>query len=152
MIKKRRIANALYKKILQAVPISTVDLVVVRGYGKNREFLLGKRRNKPYKEKWFIPGGRILWGESLTEAVQRHLKGELGLHSVHFSFVSHYSFENPPGEQGVRYFALLHIYRVEIGKGVEPRPDKENSEFAWFKKIYPSWLEPLQQILKIAGL
>ncbi len=151
MIKKRHVSDPLFKRILQSVPISTVDLVVVRGRGKNREFLLGKRANKPYKGQWFIPGGRIFYGETLEQSVNRHLRRELGLHSKHFKFLFHYCFNNPPGNAGVKYYALLHVYMVEMKKGVEPKHDPENTALAWFRKINPRWPSPVRQILRHAG-
>lgn len=151
MIKKHHISNPLFKKILKSVPISTVDLVVIRGKGKSREFLLGKRKNKPYSGKWFIPGGRVLWGESLEKAVQRHLKQELGLHSKHFKFVFHYCFNNPPGEMGIRYYTIFHVYEIEMRAGIKASHDEENVELAWYKKIDKTWPMPVKQILKVVG-
>ena len=40
--------------------------------------LLGKRLNRPAKGFWFVPGGRILKGESMAEAFKRLTQVELG--------------------------------------------------------------------------
>ena len=151
MIKNRKISGALFKKILQSVPIATVDLIVVRGRGKNREFLLGKRANKPYQGKWFLPGGRVLLGETLEDAVKRHLRRELRLRLGHIKFVCHYCFYNPPGNLGVRYYTLYHVYEVMLKSNVRPKHDPENVTLGWFHKIDPAWPKPVREILRHAG-
>ena len=40
------------------------------------------RNNEPGKGVWFTPGGRILKGESLEEAVTRVLRKETGLEAT----------------------------------------------------------------------
>ncbi len=149
---KRRIPDGLYKKILRLMPIPTVDLVVIRGKGKNREFLLGKRANNPYRGRWFVPGGRILWGETLTQAVRRNLRQELGLRPVRIKFVSHFTFHNPPGNLGVKYYTLCHVHLVEVKPSAKPRHDAENSGLAWFKKIDRRWPLPTREMLRLGGI
>lgn len=151
MLKKKRIPDKLYRQILKSVPISTVDLVVIDKPNKNNKFLLGKRKNNPYKGKWFIPGGRVLLGETLEEAVQRNLKQELGLHSKKIKFLFHYYINNPPAEVGVKYYTILHVYMVQTETGAVVKKDEENIELAWFDKINENWPKPVKEILKIAG-
>lgn len=62
-----------WRSIVQHVPIVSVDLLVKVGNG----VLLGKRRNKPAKGYWFIPGGRVQKCETRGEAVHRIAKEEL---------------------------------------------------------------------------
>lgn len=57
----------------------TVDAVVF-GYEEGViSVLLIKRKYDPYKGKWAIPGGFLLDGESLEDAVQRELQEETGI-------------------------------------------------------------------------
>jgi len=69
------IDKPLHSKIRASIPIATVDLLVVYKHG----LLLMLRNNEPAKNLWFIPGGRILLGEPLEEAVRRILEKEARL-------------------------------------------------------------------------
>lgn len=57
------------------MPVTCVDLIVIH---KNK-FLLGKRMNKPLKNNWCFPEGRILKDESFDQAIYRKAKEETGL-------------------------------------------------------------------------
>ena len=147
----KRVSDATYKLMLQSMPIATVDLVVVRGQGKNQEFLLGRRANNPYRGKWFIPGGRILRGETLDQAVKRQLKQELGIRGGKATFVTHLCLNNPPANVGARYYTILHVYKVQVASGTEAKRDSENFELGWFKRIDPTWPSPVKRIVRELG-
>ena len=55
-----------YQKMLQAMPVVSVDLIVSDETGR---VLLGKRNNRPAAGTWFVPGGRLLKGEDIAHAV-----------------------------------------------------------------------------------
>ena len=57
------------------MPVLCVDMVV-RHKGK---FLLVKRKNEPLKDQYWLPGGRVLKGERITQAVHRKMKEEVGI-------------------------------------------------------------------------
>lgn len=69
------IDDDLYAKIKQAMPIPTVDAIITF----NDKFLLVLRNNPPVKDTWWIPGGRVLRGEPLEDAIRRHVREETGL-------------------------------------------------------------------------
>ncbi len=56
-------------------PLPVVSAIVV----KNREVLLVKRRNPPYKGKWCLPSGFAEIGESIHDAALRELEEETGI-------------------------------------------------------------------------
>lgn len=64
-----------WETVIRNVPIVSVDLVVECRNG----VVLGKRSNEPAKGEWFVPGGRIVKGERLVEAVHRIANEELGV-------------------------------------------------------------------------
>lgn len=47
-----------YATVAKNVPIMSVDLLIHHDEG----LVLGKRRNKPAKAEWFVPGGIVLKG------------------------------------------------------------------------------------------
>lgn len=69
------IEEALYKRIVAATPILTMDLIVSLGGA----LLLLKRSIHPAKGLLWMPGGRIGKGEDLNEAARRILWAETGL-------------------------------------------------------------------------
>jgi colanic acid biosynthesis protein WcaH len=64
-----------YEEIKTLMPLPCVDLLIIH----DGKLLLMLRNNEPGKDLWFTPGGRILKGESLEQAVNRVLKKETGL-------------------------------------------------------------------------
>lgn len=64
-----------WQAIVEHTPIVSVDLLILQQDG----ILLGKRKNKPAKGFWFVPGGRVHKGETRHEAVHRIAKEELGI-------------------------------------------------------------------------
>jgi ADP-ribose pyrophosphatase YjhB (NUDIX family) len=69
------IDDELYAKIRQAMPIPTVDAIITF----SDTFLLVLRNNPPVKDTWWIPGGRVMRGEHLEDAVLRHVREETSL-------------------------------------------------------------------------
>ncbi len=69
------IEKQLYEKIKKVIPVLCVDLVLHKG----SKVLLCFRENEPAKGLWWIPGGRVLKGETLADAVTRKGHEELGL-------------------------------------------------------------------------
>ena len=67
-----------YSQAVDALPLVSVDLVVVNDMGK---VLMGLRRNAPAKNWWFTPGSSVRKCEPFTHALERVAKWELGLQS-----------------------------------------------------------------------
>ena len=65
----------LFSSIIQNAPLISIDLVVKNS---NDKILLGKRVNKPAKNSWFVPGGRIFKDETMQDAFKRITKDEIG--------------------------------------------------------------------------
>lgn len=69
------IDSRLYKKMVEIMPIPTVDAITTY----KKKFLLLLRNNPPVKDNWWLPGGRIRLNENLDMAVLRQLYEETGL-------------------------------------------------------------------------
>jgi colanic acid biosynthesis protein WcaH len=72
---KSMLDDATFKTIIDSTPLISIDLVVRDAEGR---VLLGQRLNRPAQGFWFVPGGRILKGESLGSAFRRLTLVELG--------------------------------------------------------------------------
>ena len=73
-IEEKPVPPSEWQKIVENVPLVSVDLVVEHDSG----VLLGKRENEPARGAWFVPGGTVLKNETRAEAVHRVAEEELG--------------------------------------------------------------------------
>ena len=60
----------LYKQIRASMPLASVDILAVH----EGRLLLMRRVNEPGKGVWFVPGGRIRYGETHEQTVLRELE------------------------------------------------------------------------------
>lgn len=65
-----------FLSVVDRTPLVAVDFILVRD---SREVLLGLRKNRPAKDFWFVPGGRIFKNEKIADALIRVSGSELGL-------------------------------------------------------------------------
>lgn len=142
-----RIPERIYKQILKLVPIPCTDAVIVR----NGKFLLGKRINRPASGRWFLIGGRILRGESLTHSVLRHIRIETGLKVKVERLLGAKETIFKNSAQGPASHAVNSVFLV-AAPTFRVRPlNKENSEFKWLSKIERSWHPYVKEMLRRAG-
>ena len=72
---ERWLDEETFKCVVKCAPLVSIDLIVEN---KNGEILLGRRKNSPAKNFLFVPGGRILKGETIFKAFDRITFSELG--------------------------------------------------------------------------
>jgi len=65
----------LFSSIVENAPLISIDLIIKDA---SENILLGKRVNKPAKNSWFVPGGRIYKDETIDFAFNRITKDEIG--------------------------------------------------------------------------
>jgi colanic acid biosynthesis protein WcaH len=65
-----------FLEVIDRTPLVSIDLIVRDEHGC---LLMGLRRNEPARGFWFVPGGRILKGETLEAAFERITLAELGV-------------------------------------------------------------------------
>ncbi len=75
-MESKRLDDLTFKTVIHSTPLISIDLVV---RDSSDRVLLGQRLNRPAKGFWFVPGGRVLKGESLSTAFRRLTLGELGI-------------------------------------------------------------------------
>ena len=72
---KNYLQPSTFNTVVKNTPLIAIDFVVVN----EGKILLGKRRNRPAKDCFFVPGGRICKGERIDEAFNRISEAELGV-------------------------------------------------------------------------
>ena len=74
-------------------PSVTVDLVVFGVERGTTRVLLVRRKNKPFADRWAIPGGFVDMDEPLDDAARRELLEETGVHMKKLTQL--HTFGNP---------------------------------------------------------
>lgn len=62
-----------------ALPLVSIDLMLTCRTGDGEVLLLGMRNNRPARDFWFSPGGRIRKNEGIQLAMHRIASEELGM-------------------------------------------------------------------------
>ena len=74
-----RLSDATYHEVIAGMPIVCVDVVLQRKV--DHKVLLVKRNREPVRAVWWLPGGRLLKGETFFQAAERKIQGEIGISS-----------------------------------------------------------------------
>ncbi|MEM6630310.1 MAG: NUDIX domain-containing protein [Bacteroidota bacterium] len=114
-----------------------VDAVV---FGYNREnllILLVQQKFGPYKDQWVLPGGFVLNGESLNQAVNRELQEEAGIKVDYLEQLYTFGDEvgrDPRGQViSIAYLALVNPQKLYL------KADTDAQDAQWFPiKNFPS--------------
>src|SRR5574343_212151 len=67
-----------YKKVLSMMPFPCIDVAIIC----EGKVLLVKRKDEPAKDEWWVPGGRILKGETMKQCAIRKAKEEVNIDCV----------------------------------------------------------------------
>jgi colanic acid biosynthesis protein WcaH len=126
-----------FLNVVQNAPLVAVDFLLMRG----NEVLLGLRNNRPAQHFWFVPGGRILKNETITQALLRVADNELGLAELvkngQLKVTFYGTYEHFYGDcfAGVdistHYVVLAH--QVILPKDFDlPLADDQHSAYQWW--------------------
>ena len=111
-------------------PALTVDAVAVRGSGEEREVLLIRRGQEPWKGCWAFPGGFVDVGESPEDAVARELFEECNIVGKASEIIA---VRGEP-ERDPRGHVVSIFYRVEVDRNSgEPLAGDDAAEAEWVK-------------------
>ncbi len=131
------IPENLYKKIIKEMPVPCVDAVIL-DQGK---VLLMKRNNPPGRGWWWIPGGRIRRGESLSKALLRQAKEETGLDIEIIRLIDVYSL---PWKYRHDVAATYLVKKT----GGKLKLNSEHSDFRWISDIPDNVHDHIKKVLK----
>ncbi len=127
--------NSLFSTIIDNTPLVSIDLIVRNQAGN---VLLGCRSNQPAKGFWFVPGGRILKNETLSDAFLRLTEAELGqsfeitsarYHGLYEHFYSDSVFgDQPDTHYVVNAFELIIDAVLEL-------PKTQHNKYQWLSEF-----------------
>ena len=125
------LAHDTFQTIVTHTPLVSIDLIVRDLQGR---VLLGKRRNRPARGVWFVPGGRVNKNETLDAAFGRITLTELGVELVRSAarfkgVFEHFYPDCFAGEvTSTHYVVLAFELRIE---GLGAIPPDQHSESCW---------------------
>lgn len=128
-----RLEQQLFKTIVANSPLISIDLIVRNREGKA---LLGQRQNRPAKNYWFVPGGRIFKDESFEQAFKRITQEELG-HESHLSeakflgVYEHFYTDNFSGTDFSTHY-VVHGYELKLELVDLELPEVQHNAYQWF--------------------
>lgn len=109
-------------------PLGGVQVAVSALVSREDTVLLVRRANPPAAGKWSLPGGHVLMGERLHDAVRRELAEETALvHARVGALLEVVEIVRPEA----RAHYLVHVYRVGVDPGVEAQAGDDAAAAAW---------------------
>jgi len=116
---RKYLADDIYAKMVRDAVIVCVDIILVRRSANKKECLLIKRSSEPVKGHWWMPGGRMLKGETFFDGAVRKARLETGIEAVKpvqvlgvwntFFPTSHWDTPISKGTQTVNAVVLVEI-------------------------------------------
>lgn len=103
------------------------------------------RKNKPGKDLWFSPGGRVHKGETLEEAVIRVLREETDLKPIKMEQKGTASHIWPESH------AITTYYKVEVDKD-NVKMNDEHRNYKWYHKKGAGLHPYLKEMIEKAGI
>ena len=104
-------------------------IVVITGIVKYKDKILLLKRNSKmemHPNRWSFPGGKVIAGETVLEALKREIKEETNLEILDAKrYISDYTFTRPSGKNTIGFCFLVNSNTNNV------KLSKEFTEFAW---------------------
>tara|TARA_B100001057_G_C22794554_1_gene929050 strand:+ start:140 stop:577 length:438 start_codon:yes stop_codon:yes gene_type:complete len=121
--------NKTFEALVNLAPLISIDILITQ----NDKFLLGNRINRPAKNYFFSPGGRIYKNETIKEALKRIAKKELNLNfSYDPSFIGvyeHFYNDSIYEDVSTHYVNLAYEYHTDDLLNL---PEEQHDQYKWF--------------------
>ena len=121
-----------FLRVVDATPLVSIDLILRNA---RDEVLLGRRLNRPAKDSWFVPGGRIRKNERVREALHRISEREIGVlieEAELLGVFDHIYEDNFLGVEGVNTHYVVLGFAARLRDGVKLTPDDQHGELGWW--------------------
>ncbi|WP_322630140.1 GDP-mannose mannosyl hydrolase [Halothiobacillus sp.] len=119
--------------VIRDTPLVAIDLLIAF----DGQVLLGRRKNRPARGTWFVPGGRILKNETLQVAFSRISAKELG-EGIAWAFArfhgvfEHFYMDDFFGQDvGTHYVVLAYVVNLDP-QMFNALPTGQHSQFELF--------------------
>ncbi|TPD49117.1 MAG: GDP-mannose mannosyl hydrolase [Thalassolituus maritimus] len=127
-----------FKTIVDTTPLVSIDLLVRNADG---QILVGKRVNRPAQGYWFVPGGRILKNERITDAFARLTEAELGIRldiaaATYLGLYEHFYDDSifTDGGDNISTHYVVSGFEVVLPEGYSSLPYEQHNEYRWLSE------------------
>lgn len=121
-----------FQQIIQQTPLISIDLIV---RNEKNEILLGLRNNRPARNYWFVPGGRVLKDESLSVTFERLTTDEIGLScsiaDADFIGVYEHLYSDSAFDKTVSTHYVVLAYTFFVDSNDINLPDQQHRSYQW---------------------
>ena len=136
--KRKFLPDEFYGQMVRDCVVCCVDCVVVRfnTLTQRKECLLVERATEPARGIWWLPGGRLIKGETFFEGAIRKTRQETGLENVEpiqvlgfyntFFPASHWDTEDDKGTQTAQPIVL-----VKLQDNADVLLDRTSERYRW---------------------
>jgi colanic acid biosynthesis protein WcaH len=133
----------VYGPLVRDTVVCCVDILLVRycHATARRECLLVERRSEPAKGLWWLPGGRLLKGETFFAAARRKAWQETGVSDVQpiqvlgvwntFFPKSSWDTADSKGTQTVNPIVLVEMQSAKPGATPDIKLDEQSENYRW---------------------
>jgi colanic acid biosynthesis protein WcaH len=121
-----------FGRIVRLTPLVSIDLILRNDLG---QVLLGYRQNRPARNTWFVPGGRIRKDERLEDAWKRIASTELGITPDAprlLGVYQHFYEDNGAGLPGVGTHYVVIGCEAQLPSGARLQADEQHRELRWW--------------------
>lgn len=129
----KKLPLKILKRLVTFSPIIAIDLIVKY----KDKYLLGLRVNKPAKNYYFVPGGRIRKNETIPRAFQRILKDETEirqkLKKLFPDKIGEHFYKNSFFSQRVKTHYITFCFIVSSYKPFTPKRS-QHKKWIWLKR------------------
>ena len=136
------LADAEWQRIQEILPIACVDAFAIRPGETDADLEIGLilRATPDEGRRWTLIGGRLLYGESILEGLQRHVSDSLGSNIAFETtsgdqplYVAQYAPEPRPGfARDIRRHAVALTFAITL-QGEVRTIGSEALDFGWFQ-------------------
>nr|WP_183007239.1 NUDIX domain-containing protein [Achromobacter sp. UMC71] len=122
-----------FRRAVQMLPLVSIDLLLRDPAGR---YLTGLRSNPPAQGAWFVPGGRVRKDETLSQALCRLAREELGLAVPPQAWrprgvYEHFYGTNFAGEAGRSTHYIVLAYEAELAPDTAALPLGQHRRYRW---------------------
>jgi len=137
MTKSNFVEQNIYNQILENMPIPCVDVVILH----NNSVLLVKRKDKPAQGEWWVPGGRVLKGETMKQTAKRKASEEVGIDCVVGPIIHTAETIFPDGERDIPVHSINScFFLVPQNYDGKVELDEHCLEYTWVDDISTAYL------------
>lgn len=143
----KKLPFSKFKEIYSRVPRLCVEIVIKTPKG----IVLTKRGIEPYKGYWHLPGGTVLFGETIKEAIKRIAMDEVGINVREKKLLGYIEYPEEPKRRGfgqtIGFAFLVEVVSGEIPK--EKNGEKIVSYIKLPKKIIQDQKKFLEKVINL---